>query len=186
MLTEKSPCNNLENRNLSSIIADSIPPKEAMLPERSPFDDLEVAYQMILVAIQTETPQITRTQLLPENSPFNDLEQRKLTGIIADSVLPKEVMLPERSPFNDLEAGHRMLVSTHPETPQITGTQVLHEKSPFNDLEERKLYWIIAKPIPPNEAMLPENSTFNDLEAGHLKLVAIHPETPQVTRTDDS
>ena len=48
---------------------DSTTPKDAMLPQNSPFNDLES-----LVAIQTETPQITRTQMLPENSPFNILE----------------------------------------------------------------------------------------------------------------
>ena len=60
MFPENSPFNDLEDQKLPWIIADSIPPKEAMLTERSPFDDLEVAYQMILVAIHPETPQINR------------------------------------------------------------------------------------------------------------------------------
>ena len=66
---------------------DSTKPKEVMLVQNSPFNDLEVAQQM-LVAIQPETPQITRTQMLPENSPFNDLEDWKLFCIIADSIPP--------------------------------------------------------------------------------------------------
>ena len=114
---------------------DSTTPKDAMLPQNSPFNDLES-----LVAIQTETPQITRTQMLPENSPFNileglveiqpetpklrkyrcflglpfnELEDRKLFWIIADSIQPKEVMLFEMNP----------------ETPKITRTQILPENS---------------------------------------------------------
>ena len=35
----------------------------------------------------------------------------------------------------------------------------------------------------PKEAMLPENTPFNYFEGGHQMLVAIHPETPQITRT---
>ena len=119
------------------------------LPENSPFNDLEVAYQMILAAIQPETPQITRTQMLPEITPFNDLEDRKLSWMIADSIPPKEAMLSENSPFNDLEPGQRMNVATHPEKPQNTRTQMLPENSPFNELEDRKLSWIIADSIPP-------------------------------------
>ena len=82
---------------------DSTTPKEAMLPENTPFNHFEGGQQM-LVALQPETPQITRTKLLPEKPPFNDLEDQKLTGIIAHSIPPKKVMLPERSVFNDLEA----------------------------------------------------------------------------------
>ena len=90
-----------------------------MLPEKSSFNDLEVAYQMILVAIQ---PQTNRTQILSEISPFNDLEDQKLSWIIADSITPKEAMLLENYPFNEFEAKNRMLVASHPETPQITRT----------------------------------------------------------------
>ena len=154
-----------------------------MLPENTPFNYFEGGQQM-LVALQPETPQITRTKLLPEKPPFNDLEDQKLTGIIAHSIPPKKVMLPERSVFNDLEAGHPMLVATHPETPQITRTQMFPENSHFNDFEDRKLSWIIVDSIPPKEAMLPERSPFDDLEGAYqMILVAIHPETPQITRT---
>ena len=99
MLPENSPFNDLEAVHRKLVVTHRNAPntRTQTLPENSPFNDYAVAYQMIMIAIQPETPKVTRTQMLPDNSPFNDLEDRKLSWIIADSIPPKEAMLHKSS-----------------------------------------------------------------------------------------
>ena len=80
---------------------DSTTLKDAMLPQNSPFNDLEG-----LVAIQPETPQNTRTQMLPENYPFNDMETGLRMLVEMNPETPQITttqMLTENSQFKDLE-----------------------------------------------------------------------------------